>query len=95
MRQRIPTRTARRLLFDFEHTGLEEVARKRGRSPLVTLKAPAQSSLAQERKMTAQNERRGQLSDLEHRRRDRGFKRAQAASSRSIAVIAMNAYIDC
>ena len=46
----VSTRAARRLLSDFERAGLVEVARKRGRSPIVTLKAPAKSALAQERK---------------------------------------------
>ena len=44
----ISTRTARRLLQDFERAGLVLVTRKQGCSPMVTLKYPDQSNSVQE-----------------------------------------------
>ena len=45
----ISTRTARRLLQDFEKAGLVLVSSKQGRSPIVTLKYPDQSNSVQEK----------------------------------------------
>ena len=42
----ISTRTANRLLFDFERAGLVEVYRKRGRSPIITLLTPSRDEEA-------------------------------------------------
>ncbi len=44
----ISTRTASRLLLDFEQAGLVEVDRKRGRGPIVTLLTPKRTKDAEE-----------------------------------------------